>query len=77
VSDAVDYHLSQLLACRYHRFQIRLEVASDDLDNASRGNIEKLRTEAGRLLAARAGELEEVCGILEGGMPSLTPLVMN
>jgi patatin-like phospholipase/acyl hydrolase len=66
VSAAVDYQLAQLPACRYHRFQVRLETASDDMDNASAGNIENLKAEAGRLLAAREGELEEVCGIIKG-----------
>lgn len=64
VSEAVDYQLSRLPFCRYHRFQVRLETASDDMDNASAGNIENLKAEAGRLLAEREDELEKVCGVL-------------
>ncbi|MDX2175561.1 MAG: patatin-like phospholipase family protein [Candidatus Sumerlaeia bacterium] len=51
VSDATHYQLSQLLPeNRYYRFQIALDEASDDMDDASAGNIRNLRYEAEKLI---------------------------
>lgn len=65
VSDAVDYQMREILAGRFHRFQIRLDTANDDIDDASEGNIENLKTEAQSLLRARRAELEAVCRVLQ------------
>lgn len=65
VSDATDDHLGRLLgADRYYRFQTTLDVASDDLDDASRRNIERLKGEAAGLLEENEERLAEVCGKL-------------
>lgn len=64
VSDAVDYQLRALLRNRYFRFQTMLDLASDDLDNASRANILALRAEAEQILAADAPRLNQLVEIL-------------
>lgn len=62
VSDATDHHLGRLLGPeRYYRFQTTLDEASDDLDDASQANLERLRREAAELIAANQDRLDEVC----------------
>lgn len=62
VSDATDYHLGRLLGPdRYYRLQTTLDVASDDLDDATEDNIERLKREAAQLLEENGERLEEVC----------------
>lgn len=50
VADAADYQLKSLLGDNYVRMQVSLNQASDDMDNASKGNIENLKAEAEILL---------------------------
>jgi patatin-like phospholipase/acyl hydrolase len=72
VSDTVDFQLGQL--CRdehtrvssYLRLQVRLDEGSDDMDNATRGNIHVLRMLAEELVRARDAELDDVCTALVG-----------
>ena len=64
--DAVDFQLRALLRDRYVRLQTLLGEASDDLDDASEGNLAALRREAERLIAARGAELDAVCARLAG-----------
>lgn len=64
VQDAVNYQLKYILGERFHRFQVPLRVASDDMDNASPGNIENLRTEAERLIETHVEELDALCETL-------------
>ncbi len=59
--DAVDFQLRALLRDRYVRLQTLLGEASDDLDDASEENLDRLRREAQRLIAARDAELDAVC----------------
>lgn len=55
----VDYQLGQLLGEeRYHRFQVALTRASDDLDDASRRNLALLAEQARELVATRSDELD-------------------
>ncbi len=61
VSDAVDYQMRQLLGDNFFRFQTALEVASDDLDNASPSNIMALKMEAVQILRAQKSAFETVC----------------
>jgi uncharacterized protein len=63
-ADAVDAQLSGLLDGRYIRLQTRLDEASDDLDDASPGNLAALRREAERLIARRSADLDRVCAAL-------------
>lgn len=65
MSDVVDYQLRQLLpAERYHRLQVDLRSARDELDDASPGNLARLREEARRLVRERSDEIDELAGKL-------------
>jgi hypothetical protein len=65
VSDAVDYQLRHALGDRrYHRLQIELHGASDDLDDASEENIRALRGRAEELIAGSEAELRELASEL-------------
>jgi patatin-like phospholipase/acyl hydrolase len=59
--DAVDFQLEILLADRYVRLQTRLDEARDDLDDASKENLARLRREAERLIAARSADIDRLC----------------
>ncbi len=61
VSDAVDYQLKHLIDDQFHRFQVPLRIASDDMDDASPENLERLETEAQRLMDVYEEELEALC----------------
>lgn len=60
VSAAVSYQLDQLLGDRHHRFQVTLDRASDDLDDASPGNLELLAEQAAELVTDRSDDLDRV-----------------
>ena len=49
---------------RYYRFQPRLEIASDDMDDASHDNIQKIKQLGQTLAAERAEELQELAAQL-------------
>jgi hypothetical protein len=63
-ADAVDLQLSALAGDRYLRLQTRLDEASDNLDDASAGNLAALRREAARLIAARSADIDRACAVL-------------
>jgi patatin-like phospholipase/acyl hydrolase len=68
VSDAVNYQLERVLAPdRYWRLQPELTLASDDLDDASEDNLEKLGRQAEELIAARSADLDAVIAKLGAG----------
>ena len=62
--DAVDLQLRALLSDGYVRLQTQLELASDDLDDASTDNLERLREEAQRLIRDNDALIDEVCAQL-------------
>jgi patatin-like phospholipase/acyl hydrolase len=64
VADTIEFEAGTVMGDRYVRLQTELDVASDDLDDASPSNLAALRTEAERLIAASADELDRVCDIL-------------
>jgi patatin-like phospholipase/acyl hydrolase len=65
VSDAVDYQLLQILGEeRFFRFQVTLDTANDDMDDASPANIDALKKEAERIKTAQAGDIAKVCDLL-------------
>jgi uncharacterized protein len=64
VADTTDFVAGTLMGDRYVRLQTELNVASDDLDDASERNLAALRTEAERLIAASDAELDRICAIL-------------
>lgn len=61
MADAVDYQMRMLLGNNYSRFQTSLSLASDDMDNASAGNIENLKAEAKALIKSKKAELAALC----------------
>jgi len=66
VGDATDHHLAQLLGRddAYYRFQTELDTASDDMDDASEGNLQRLKQEAEGLVRDNRERLEEACAKL-------------
>lgn len=61
VADAANYQMNMFLGENYIRLQTDLTIASDDMDNASGGNIENLKAEANKLIANQQAEIERVC----------------
>jgi patatin-like phospholipase/acyl hydrolase len=66
VADTIEFEAGTLMGDRYVRLQTQLNLASDDLDDASERNLAALRAEAEQLIAASGAELDRVCGILAG-----------
>jgi len=64
VSDAVDYQLRQILGEQFFRFQVSLDKANDDMDDASPANLLALQNEAERLKDSQAGDITKLCQIL-------------
>jgi len=65
VSDAVDYQLKHALEDgRYWRLQVELDRASDDLDDASEGNLKLLRGHAEDLIDRHSEKLDEIAAAL-------------
>jgi patatin-like phospholipase/acyl hydrolase len=64
VADTIEFEAGTLMGDRYVRLQTALDLASDDLDDASQSNLADLRTEAERLIVASTSELDRVCAIL-------------
>jgi patatin-like phospholipase/acyl hydrolase len=64
-SEMAHLQLRELLTDhRYHRLQTQLLDASESLDDATADNIDRLRTEAERLIADRDAELDAICTAL-------------
>jgi len=64
VSDAVNYQMKHILGDSFVRLQAELTIASDDMDNATSGNIENLKTQAKKLLRDKKSVIEEICKAL-------------
>lgn len=69
VSETVDHELDQLLppgggSKRHYRFQVELAAGSDSVDDPSPENLQKLKTSAQALLAAKAAELASLAEAL-------------
>lgn len=70
VSDTVDHQLATICPPeRYHRFQIELDFANDDMDNITSKNIADLKEEARRLLKGRHRDFDGMCGQLASMPP--------
>lgn len=74
--DAVDYQLRQLLPPgakgrrRYYRFQTRLDIGNDDMDDASLTNLRTLKHLAEDLILRQRTVLRTLCEYLEEGGPA-------
>ena len=70
VSSTVEYQLRSLLPARpdgtdrYFRLQTTLNERNSSLDNATRENLEALRTQADRLVEERSYEIDRICEAL-------------
>lgn len=64
VGDAVDYQLEHILGDGYQRFQTDLDIANDDMDNASAANIAALQRQAAKLIEQSDAKLDAVCARL-------------
>ncbi len=53
-----------LLPEQYYRFQCLLDVANDDMDNATKENIQNLITEAHKLIQEEKDNLDKLCQLL-------------
>ena len=59
VSKAADHQMRLFLGERYQRLQTTLDYASDDMDDASKGNIRNLKQTARELIKANEQVLEQ------------------
>ena len=66
VSDASDYQMKQLLGERYIRMQTKLWLASDDMDDATNGNLANLKIESESLIRNRKAQMDRICEFLTG-----------
>lgn len=72
VSDTVDFQLGQLCRdqrnrlSRYLRLQVRLDEGSDDMDDATQGNIHVLRLLAEELIRCREDDIAAICEAMAG-----------
>lgn len=70
VSDTVDYQLKELLAVpkgspqHYYRFEGRLDEGNDDMDDASRTNIQALKRLARKIITDNEAALQTLCSQL-------------
>jgi patatin-like phospholipase/acyl hydrolase len=66
VADTIEFESGTVMGERYIRLQSPLVNASDDLDDASEGNLEALRRDAAALIAASDAEIDRACAVLAG-----------
>ncbi|MET0770506.1 MAG: patatin-like phospholipase family protein [Solirubrobacteraceae bacterium] len=66
VSDTIEFEAQALMGDRYVRLQTMLELASDDLDDASAENLDALRREAEQLVATSGPAIDRACEVLAG-----------
>jgi hypothetical protein len=64
VSVATDDEAGEIVGRRYWRLQTVLTTANDDLDDASRRNLEALRRQGEELVRERAGDIDAACAAL-------------
>jgi hypothetical protein len=68
VSEAVDYQLSVMPACEYHRLQVpHLQTADADMDNVTPQNLANLQEVAREYVKSSSAELDAICAQLKEG----------
>ncbi len=67
VSNAANYQLKQILGGNYFRLQTSLSVASDDIGDATKGNIENLKSEARKLIRTNSNGIDSICNAIMQG----------
>ncbi|HEV2205654.1 MAG TPA: patatin-like phospholipase family protein, partial [Candidatus Acidoferrales bacterium] len=74
VSEAVDYELKSMPACKYYRLQVEnLDPASPDMDDVTPQNLANLQTVAARYVASISGQIDAICAALAEGRGSDLP----
>jgi len=77
VSEAVDYELEAVLGAattrQHFRLQPRLDIASNEMDNASAENLSNLKLEAEDFLQKNTATLQVICKELKNGRGSNMP----
>ena len=74
VSEAVDYQLSQIPGCTYHRLQAsHLQAAENDMDDVAPENLVNLQETAKEYVATHSAELDKICADLSDGRGSDMP----
>jgi patatin-like phospholipase/acyl hydrolase len=77
VSEAVDYELDWIvgtsMTSKQYRLEPKLTGVSNEMDDASPANMEKLRLLAERYLAENSAVIDEICSALEPGRGSAMP----
>jgi hypothetical protein len=64
VSDSVSYQMEQILGENFVRLQIDLKLGSDDMDDATDGNLANLTSDAKRLITTHKSDIETACAWL-------------
>lgn len=64
VADAADYQMQQFLGKNYIRLQTTLDIGNDDMDDASKGNIELLKLKAKQMIRDHRSKIETICNKL-------------
>jgi hypothetical protein len=68
VSEAVDYQLSFMPGCTYHRLQVsQLDAAEGDMDNVTPENLANLQSVAREYITSNSVELDKICTELKQG----------
>jgi len=74
VSEAVDYELSLMPGCTYHRLQVpHLQLAEADMDNVTPENLANLQETAKEYVTSIATDLTGLCAELADGRGSDLP----
>ena len=74
VSEAVDYQLSQIPGCAYHRLQVpHLQAAENDMDDVAPDNLTNLQETAKEYVATHSKDLDAICAELNEGRGSDMP----
>jgi uncharacterized protein len=74
VSEAVDYQLSRIPGCKYHRLQVPgLQAAENEMDDVTPENLANLQSTAKKYVASHSAELAAICAELKDGRGSDMP----
>ncbi|MEQ8198038.1 MAG: patatin, partial [Clostridiaceae bacterium] len=70
ICNVIDYQLKQLLPPRngmrrYYRFQAKLDIPSDRMDDATKDNIQELELLAWNIIKDNAGMIASLCSQLK------------
>ncbi len=74
VSESVDYEMSLMPGCSYHRLQVEnLQAQEADMDDVTAANLTNLQSTAKQYVADQAEELDAICSELNEGRGSDMP----